>query len=88
MRRARFSDKNLDRTAPLIDALREIAAVHAATISQVALAWLTTYYGDTVVAIPGASKPHHAAEAAGAMQVNLSQDETQRLADISASVTG
>jgi aryl-alcohol dehydrogenase-like predicted oxidoreductase len=87
MRRALFSDKNLDRTAPLIDALREIAAAHSATISQVALAWLTTYYGDTVVAIPGASKPHHAEEAAGAMQVNLSEDETQQLAEISASVT-
>ncbi|MBO0881629.1 MAG: aldo/keto reductase [Mycobacterium sp.] len=87
MRRSWFSDKSLDRTAPLIDALREIAAAHSATISQVALAWLTTYYGDTVVAIPGASKPHHAAEAAGAMQVNLSQDETQRLAEISATMT-
>jgi aryl-alcohol dehydrogenase-like predicted oxidoreductase len=87
VRRARFSDKNLDRTAPLIDVLREIAAAHSATISQVALAWLTTYYGDTVVAIPGASKPHHAEEAAGAMQVNLSRDEIERLADMSASVS-
>jgi aryl-alcohol dehydrogenase-like predicted oxidoreductase len=47
-----ISDKNIDRTAPLIDGLREIADSHSATISQVALAWLITYYGDTVVAIP------------------------------------
>jgi aryl-alcohol dehydrogenase-like predicted oxidoreductase len=78
----------LDRTAPLIDGMREIAAAHQASISQVALAWLITYYGDTVVAIPGASKPHHAEEAAGAMNVALSEQETQRLADLSAAVTG
>jgi aryl-alcohol dehydrogenase-like predicted oxidoreductase len=83
-----FTDKKLDRTAPLIDGLREIAAAHQASISQVALAWLITYYGDTVVAIPGASKPHHAEEAAGAMKVTLSEQETQRLADLSTAVTG
>jgi aryl-alcohol dehydrogenase-like predicted oxidoreductase len=82
----RFSEKRLDRTTRLIDGLREIAAAHRATMSQVALAWLTTYYGDTVVAIPGASKPHHAEEAAGAMEVALSNEETERLADLSGSV--
>jgi hypothetical protein len=33
MRRALFWGKNLDRTAPLIDALREIAAAHSATLA-------------------------------------------------------
>ncbi|HZA10538.1 aldo/keto reductase [Mycobacterium sp.] len=87
MRRALFSDRNLDRTAPLIDVLREIGAAHSATVTQVALAWLTTYYGDTVVAIPGASKPHHAAEAAAAMKLTLSQEEKDRLAAQSSDVT-
>lgn len=82
-----FSERRLDRTAPLIEALREIADAHSATVSQVALAWLTTHYGDAVVAIPGASKPHHAAEAAGAMKVTLEREETERLAAVSASVT-
>jgi len=68
--------------------MREIAAAHDASISQIALAWLITYYGDTVVAIPGASKPHHAKEAAGAMKIALSEQETQRLAELSAAVTG
>jgi aryl-alcohol dehydrogenase-like predicted oxidoreductase len=71
---------------PLIDALREIANTHQATVSQVALAWLITHYGDTVIAIPGASKPHQAAEAAGAMKVTLSDEETQRLTDLSSAV--
>lgn len=87
IRRALFADRNLDRTAPLIDGLREIAAAHSATISQVALAWLITRYGDTAVAIPGASKPYHAQEAAAAMKITLGQQEMHRLADLSAQVT-
>jgi len=82
-----FTTRRLDRTTPLIDGLREIATAHQVTVSQVALAWLITYYGDTVVAIPGASKPYQATEAAGAMRVELSPDETSRLADLSAAVT-
>jgi aryl-alcohol dehydrogenase-like predicted oxidoreductase len=84
----RFSDRRLDRTAPLIDGMRDVARTHSATVGQVALAWLIRYYGDTVVAIPGASKPHHAAEAAAAMKVVLSQQETARLAELSGSVGG
>jgi aryl-alcohol dehydrogenase-like predicted oxidoreductase len=82
-----ISTKTLDRTAPLIDGLREIADAHQATIGQVALAWLITYYGDTVVATPGASKAHHAEEVAGAMKVALTNEETERLADLSTRVT-
>lgn len=85
---AGISDKSLDRTAPLIDAMREIAGTHQATISQIALAWLITYYGDTVVATPGASKPRHAEEAAGAMKVALSEEELQRLTELSTKVSG
>jgi aryl-alcohol dehydrogenase-like predicted oxidoreductase len=81
-----FTNTNLDRTAPLIDAMREIANTHQASVGQVALAWLITNYGDTVIAIPGASKPHHAAEAASAMNVALSAEETQRLTDLSSEV--
>jgi aryl-alcohol dehydrogenase-like predicted oxidoreductase len=52
------------------------------------LAWLVAYYGDTVIPIAGASKPHHAEEAAGALKVQMSADELERLADLSARVTG
>jgi aryl-alcohol dehydrogenase-like predicted oxidoreductase len=81
-----MSDTKIKRTAPLIDGLREIARVHSVTVGQVALAWLITYYGDTVIAIPGASKPYQAEEAAGAMKVALSEEETHRLAELSAHV--
>lgn len=82
-----ISDKSLDRTTPLIDELRRIADVHQATVGQVALAWLISYYGDTVVATPGATKPHHAEEAAGSMKIALSDEESRRLADLSTQVT-
>ncbi|MGH3674503.1 MAG: aldo/keto reductase [Mycobacterium sp.] len=82
-----FTVRRLNRIEPLIDGLREIAAAHQATPSQVALAWLVTHYGDTVVAIPGASKPHQADEAAGALRLDLSAEETTRLADLSTAVT-
>lgn len=82
-----FTDEHLGSTASLIGALREIAEGHDATVSQIALAWLIGYYDDTVVAIPGASRPHHAAEAAGALRVQLSNAELEHLAQLSRAVT-
>jgi len=58
-----LNPEGLDRSQPLINAMRDIAAGHQATVGQVALAWLVGYYGDTVIPIAGASKPHHAEEA-------------------------
>ena len=68
----------------MIDGMREIAAVHDASVSQVTLAWVTQNYGETVVAIPGASKPRHATEAPGALQLALSPEELGRLNVLSA----
>jgi aryl-alcohol dehydrogenase-like predicted oxidoreductase len=77
MRRLSGSIKadTLARTAPLVAELRRIATAHGATPSQVALNWLVSFWGDTVVAIPGASKPKQAAEAAGAMGFELTRAE-------------
>jgi aryl-alcohol dehydrogenase-like predicted oxidoreductase len=83
----RITPKTLDRSAALIDVLREVAVAHSASVSQVALAWVIQNYGETVVAIPGASKPHHAAEAAAAQNLTLSDDELRRLAELSSTVT-
>ena len=46
-----------------------------------------TYYGEAVVAIPGASRPEHAAESAGAMQVKLTAAEIERVDHLSAEAT-
>jgi aryl-alcohol dehydrogenase-like predicted oxidoreductase len=45
----------------------------------VALNWLINYAGETVVAIPGASKASQAANSAGAMKFSLSEEEPGRI---------
>jgi aryl-alcohol dehydrogenase-like predicted oxidoreductase len=78
---AAFRPSGLARTRPLVDELQRIAAARAVTASQVALNWLLHVHGETVVAIPGASRPRHAEEAAGAMAFRLTDEEMSRLDD-------
>jgi aryl-alcohol dehydrogenase-like predicted oxidoreductase len=77
-----FGKGKMEKSRPIIDALQEIAEVHEATSSQVALSWLINYHGDTVVAIPGASKPTHAQENVGALKVVLSRNEMDQLEEM------
>jgi aryl-alcohol dehydrogenase-like predicted oxidoreductase len=63
--------------------MRSLPEDHDATVAQIALAWLITNYRDTVVAIPGASKPHHAVESAAAMSIALTTEETAQLTYLS-----
>jgi aryl-alcohol dehydrogenase-like predicted oxidoreductase len=81
-----LTQEGLRRSAPLIDELRAIGENHGATPAQVALAWLVTFYGEAVVAIPGASRPEQAVEAAAAMDVRLSAEEVERIDHISATI--
>ncbi len=79
-----LTPEGLARTAPLIAELRAIGEAHGATPAQVALAWLITYYGEAVVAIPGASRPEHATESAGAIDIRLTAAEIERIDHLSA----
>jgi aryl-alcohol dehydrogenase-like predicted oxidoreductase len=78
-----LSDKTLTRSRPLIDELRAIAHAYDVTPGQVALSWLVRFYGDTVVAIPGASRPRQAQESAGAIELRLTEKELDRLDEVS-----
>jgi aryl-alcohol dehydrogenase-like predicted oxidoreductase len=78
-----FRASGLARTRPLVDEVRRIAAARGVTPSQVALNWLLHAHGETVVAIPGASRPRHAEDAAGAMGFRLAPDEIGRLEQLS-----
>ena len=82
-----FRRRGLEKTRPLIDALREVAAAHDATPSQVALAWLLQFHGETVVAIPGATKQRHVEDNLAAAALALTPDELQRLDQVSRAVT-
>jgi aryl-alcohol dehydrogenase-like predicted oxidoreductase len=92
-RRAPLSPSNrfltpggLRRCAPLITELRAVAEAHDTSVAQVALAWLVTHYGETVVAIPGASRPEQATAAAAAMDLRLTEAEMARIDAVSAAV--
>lgn len=82
-RRGYYRKTALRRSRPVIDALKEIGARHGATPAQTALAWLVRFYGDTVVAIPGATRTSQAASNAAAMAFDLSSDELDHLDRVS-----
>ena len=75
--------RRLERSRPLVEALDEIATEYDANPAQVALNWLINFQGQTVVAIPGASKVHHAEQSARAMKFKLSDEELARLDELS-----
>jgi aryl-alcohol dehydrogenase-like predicted oxidoreductase len=79
----KFRKGGLEKSRPLIEALEAIAQAHGATASQVALAWVVTFHGDTVVAIPGATKTTHVDENVRAMQLKLTAPELERLDTLS-----
>ena len=67
--------RNIERSRPLLEELLKIAAAHNVTVAQVALNWLVNFHGKIVVAIPGASKVHHAEQSAAVMSFQLSEEE-------------
>ncbi len=74
---ALFLPENLRAAGPLIDVLREVAAGHDATPSQVALAWVIRRRN--VVAIPGASSVAQLEQNVAAADLELDDDEDARL---------
>jgi len=81
-----FKPSGLKKTQPLIDLLEEIAEKYKVSQTQVALNWLIHYHGDTVVAIPGASKIHHAQENIGTLTFKLSEEDMAEIDKISRAV--
>jgi len=68
-----FSEENLRRAAPVLDALREVAAAHEASPAQIALAW--AIHRPNVVAIPGAKSVAQLESNAAAAEIVLGDDE-------------
>jgi len=68
-----FLPENLDRAAPLLGVLREVASAHSATPAQIALAWVIRHPG--VTAIPGASSVEQLESNVAAAEIDLSDDE-------------
>jgi aryl-alcohol dehydrogenase-like predicted oxidoreductase len=75
--------KRLEETAGLVEELRRIAAAHEVTPAEAALNWVIRVHGESIVAIPGASKPSQARLNARAQSFALSDEEVHRLSDAS-----
>jgi aryl-alcohol dehydrogenase-like predicted oxidoreductase len=73
----------IEKHQPIVKTLEEIATKYEVTPAQVALNWLIHANGDAVVAIPGASDVHQAAESAAAMHFRLYEDEMAQLDKVS-----
>jgi aryl-alcohol dehydrogenase-like predicted oxidoreductase len=81
--RRRSMGRQIESSRPLIEALEEIATRYEVTAAQVALNWLIHFHGQTVVAIPGASKVTQAEQAAGTMTFKLTGEELAWLDELS-----
>jgi len=74
-----YSSDHLRQTAGLVETLGGVARAHDATVAQVALAYVLRH--PNVVAIPGAATAGQLAENAAAADLELNEDERQRLAE-------
>ena len=63
--------------------LRDIATAHGVGASQVALAWMIQFHGDTVVVIPGATSVRQAEQNAATLKVTLTSDQLKRIDEAS-----
>jgi aryl-alcohol dehydrogenase-like predicted oxidoreductase len=74
----RFTGSNLERNQQLAAKIRELAEEKGVTSGQLALAWVLAK-GDDIVPIPGTKRVSYLEENWGATQVELSDDELERI---------
>lgn len=74
----RFQAEALEANQVLVELLTEVAAEKDATPAQIALAWLLARRS-WIVPIPGTTKSHRVKENAGAVDIDLSDDEVARI---------
>lgn len=79
-----FKPAGLEKSLPVVNLVKELAIKYNATPAQVSLNWLINFHGNTVVAIPGATKEIHVKENTGAMSFILSEEDMDRLDKVSA----
>jgi aryl-alcohol dehydrogenase-like predicted oxidoreductase len=77
-RAPRFSEENRARNLELVDALRTVAEANGATVAQVAIAWVLSR-GDDIVALVGARTRERLQESLGALELELSDEQTAEL---------
>lgn len=78
-----FKPQGLAKSLPVVNLVKSLAQKYQVSTSQIALNWLTYFHGETVVAIPGATKAVHAAENTGAMKFMMHFDDLKALDEVS-----
>jgi aryl-alcohol dehydrogenase-like predicted oxidoreductase len=76
----RFQGEQLEQNLRLVGQVEALAAEKGATPGQVALAWVMAQ-GDDIVPIPGTKRIAYLEENVAAVDLELTQDELDRLAD-------
>jgi aryl-alcohol dehydrogenase-like predicted oxidoreductase len=77
----RFRGENFYKNLELVEAVENLAANKGVSPAQLALAWLL-HQGDDIVPIPGTTKTKHLTENAAAADVDLTDEELERLDEI------
>jgi aryl-alcohol dehydrogenase-like predicted oxidoreductase len=83
----RFQRENLERNLELVAAVESLAAERGVTAAQLALAWVLSR-GEHVVPIPGTKRVRYLEENVGAIGVQLSTEELERLSEALPPVAG
>jgi aryl-alcohol dehydrogenase-like predicted oxidoreductase len=76
---SQFKPAGIEKSRPLINTLKELAIKYEVTAAQIALNWVIHFHGETVFAIPGATKENHVKENTGALSFRLSDEDMKRL---------
>ncbi|MFE9703201.1 aldo/keto reductase [Streptomyces sp. NPDC005930] len=79
-RNPRFQDANLEANLRLAAKVKEIAAEKEATPAQLAIAWVLAQ-GEHLVPIPGTKRRTYLEQNAGAVDVELTEDDLARIAE-------
>jgi aryl-alcohol dehydrogenase-like predicted oxidoreductase len=77
----RFQGENFQKNLDLVEEVKRLADDKSVTPAQLALAWVL-HQGEDIVPIPGTTNPEHLDENIGALNVDLSDDELDRLDEI------
>ena len=80
--RKRRLKKNLKKTKKAIIEMEQMASELNCSIAQISLSWLVNFSGETVVAIPGATKTSQALSNAKSMNVVLSKEQLNTLDEL------
>nr|MBA2376495.1 aldo/keto reductase [Rubrobacter sp.] len=74
----RFTGENFQKNLDLVERVRKIADGKGVTPGQLALAWLL-HQGSDIAPIPGTKRRERLEENAGAVEINLTDDDLARI---------